>query len=571
MKSRAWKSLFSLSIFFLIFIPLLSQPEPAQAGTYDCTSQSTIPQSECEALVTLYNSTDGDNWTDNTNWLTGEDPCAWFGISCVAGSPGYVDKIELGVNALSGTIPTEIGVFSNLTELWLHYNSLTGSIPAELGDLSNLVKLSLINNQLTGSIPPELGGLDSIDMLVFSVNQLTGSIPAELGSLSNLTNLNFKDNQLTGTVPEELGNLSLLTKLYLQDNPNLTGALPSTLADLELDTLNYENTNICTPQEPVFLSWHDAIWSLTPSGIACPYLAALTSPSGKISETNPAYNWEADDGADEYRLYVSGPSGTVYNTWLDESSVCVSDNCTYTIGGELETGNHTWYIQTRSAIASGPWTDGMEFEVGDPAPISPTGTISDVTPTYTWEEWEGAQDYRLFVSHATLGTVVDEWYEASVCTEGSCTATSDVHLRTGNHSFTFQAKNDAGTINVWSTYLGFKLLNSTSPDEAIVPISPTGGETTDVNPTYTWNAVERASWYKIFVGSQTTGKVYNAYHRAAEVCYGATCDVTPTNYLLSGSPVSSLEYATEFNWYVMPVNVAGNGSFSSALNFVTRP
>ena len=32
-------------------------------------SYAQIPQIEREALVALYNSTDGANWTDNTGWL----------------------------------------------------------------------------------------------------------------------------------------------------------------------------------------------------------------------------------------------------------------------------------------------------------------------------------------------------------------------------------------------------------------------------------------------------------------------------------------------------------------------
>ena len=36
-------------------------------------------------LVSLYNSTDGDNWRDNDNWLVG-DPCIndWHGVYCDA-------------------------------------------------------------------------------------------------------------------------------------------------------------------------------------------------------------------------------------------------------------------------------------------------------------------------------------------------------------------------------------------------------------------------------------------------------------------------------------------------------
>lgn len=43
---------------------------PTQADTGLCAEQTDLPVSECEALVALYNSTDGDNWTDNTGWLT---------------------------------------------------------------------------------------------------------------------------------------------------------------------------------------------------------------------------------------------------------------------------------------------------------------------------------------------------------------------------------------------------------------------------------------------------------------------------------------------------------------------
>jgi hypothetical protein len=32
------------------------------------------------ALVALFNATDGDNWTDNTNWLTG-NVNTWYGIT----------------------------------------------------------------------------------------------------------------------------------------------------------------------------------------------------------------------------------------------------------------------------------------------------------------------------------------------------------------------------------------------------------------------------------------------------------------------------------------------------------
>ena len=44
---------------------------------------------------------------------------------------------------MSGTIPTDLGLLSELTYLDLSYNDLTGTIPTELGLLSELMSLGV--------------------------------------------------------------------------------------------------------------------------------------------------------------------------------------------------------------------------------------------------------------------------------------------------------------------------------------------------------------------------------------------------------------------------------------------
>ncbi|MEN8220435.1 MAG: hypothetical protein ABFS56_29620 [Pseudomonadota bacterium] len=51
-----------------------------QAAT-DCATVTQIPSTECEALVALYNSTDGDNWQNNRKWLETNKPCGWTGVA----------------------------------------------------------------------------------------------------------------------------------------------------------------------------------------------------------------------------------------------------------------------------------------------------------------------------------------------------------------------------------------------------------------------------------------------------------------------------------------------------------
>jgi RHS repeat-associated protein len=197
-------------------------------------AQAAIPASERAALITLYNATDGANWTNKDGWLgaVGTE-CDWFGVICFLPlSPeAHINYLDLSSNHLSGTIPTELGQLNQLQHLYLFSNQLIGTIPAELGQLSQLNQIILGNNQLSGTIPAELGQLSQLGDLDLGVNQLSGAIPAELGQLSQMYYLALMGNQLSGTIPAELGQLSQLRTLYLHVN-QLSGAIPAELGQL---------------------------------------------------------------------------------------------------------------------------------------------------------------------------------------------------------------------------------------------------------------------------------------------------------------------------------------------------
>ena len=196
--------------------------------SFSCDDVTEIPQAECEALVALYNSTDGANWSNNSGWMETTTPCNWYGVTC---SAGHVTGLYLYNNQLSGSIPPELGNLTNLQDLWLQTNQLSGSIPPELGNLTNLRHLYLYDNQLSGNIPPELGNLTNLRCLSLWTNQLSGSIPPELGNLTNLTHLLLYDNQLSGSIPPELGNLTNLQQLSLALN-QLSDSIPPELGNL---------------------------------------------------------------------------------------------------------------------------------------------------------------------------------------------------------------------------------------------------------------------------------------------------------------------------------------------------
>ena len=186
------------------------------------------------ALMALYNSTDGANWTTNTNWGSSLTLANWDGVTTDA--DGRVTDLELDDNNLVGTLPSELRSLTSLTSLMLSENKLSGNIP-NLSGLSQLEHLDLGDNQLNGTLPGWLGNLTTLEVLSLWGNQLSGTIP-NLGSLTNLRELHLDHNELSGAIPRWVSNLTNLEQLYLDDN-QLRGTVPdlsrlTNLTDLSL-------------------------------------------------------------------------------------------------------------------------------------------------------------------------------------------------------------------------------------------------------------------------------------------------------------------------------------------------
>lgn len=204
-----------------------------------------MPAAERDALIAIYNATDGANWTDNTNWNTAAPVNTWSGVTV---ENNVVTRLELIGNNLNGTLPNDIGNLVNLEFLTIRTNlSLSGTLPATLGNLSNIELLTIDNTSITGNIPIEITNLQNLTNLNLAKNLLTGQLPPELGNLTNLMSFIADTNQLDGSIPPELGNLTNLTTLILGFN-NLTGAIPTTFENLtNMANLNISNNNLTGP------------------------------------------------------------------------------------------------------------------------------------------------------------------------------------------------------------------------------------------------------------------------------------------------------------------------------------
>ena len=212
------------------YVKATSGPVGAQATV---RVESRSDGADREALAALYEATDGENWTDNTNWLSDRPLGEWHGVE--ADATGRITSLQFFNNNLSGFLPPELGDLTSLTKLAIYEytgeSRLPAPIPPELGKLSNLRELALAGTGLTGSIPPELGDLTNLTELVLWVNDFSGSIPPELGDLKKLTHLDLIDTDLVGIVPPTLIGLPL--RYFAWDS--------------------YEG--LCMPGTPAFADW----------------------------------------------------------------------------------------------------------------------------------------------------------------------------------------------------------------------------------------------------------------------------------------------------------------------------
>ncbi len=277
-------------------------PTPTPTPTPICNPNAVIPEQECQALQSLYESTAGKNWywqsdKQGSKWLEKGNICGsgfvggvvlypgWYGVGCTNPPTGkkHVISLNLSDSQLNGFIPADLDNLTQLQSLDLSNNQLSGSIPSALGNLLELQIFNLSNNQLSDSIPPELGNLLELRILNLSNNQLSGSILPALGELLQLQTLNLSYNQLSGAIPAELYATPrlTLTTLALNHNPELTGTLAlsisnltglkqlevqstslrgrlpvDSLLELHLETMSYTQTQLCEPSGTItFTNW----------------------------------------------------------------------------------------------------------------------------------------------------------------------------------------------------------------------------------------------------------------------------------------------------------------------------
>ena len=156
------------------------------------------------ALIKLYKSTNGDNWTHNDNWCSEKDINEWYGVY------KYKDKCRLSLanNNLTGyidqTFPDNVNIDLDCENNLLTFLNVSGCSSLRILDCSNnqlnsldvsgcanLSELNCLNNQLTSL---KASGCTSLSSLSLGKMQLSS---LDVSGCSSLATLYCNDNKLT--------------------------------------------------------------------------------------------------------------------------------------------------------------------------------------------------------------------------------------------------------------------------------------------------------------------------------------------------------------------------------------
>ena len=231
------------------------------------------------ALEAIYRAMGGDDWEDNTNWMSDEPLGEWYGVDTY--ESGRVQYLELQDNDVTGEIPAEIGLLDSLFSFHLRDATVTGPIPPAIGRLKRLRDLNLRETGVEGPLPPEMGGMTGLDYLSLSYTELSGPLPETFADLDvghiylygtdvclprSLTEWYESRDDASELVPciPETSDREVLDSLFTKTGGEDWGRKDNWRTDKSLNTWSGITTDAEGYVTEIFLPWNNLTDSIPP-------------------------------------------------------------------------------------------------------------------------------------------------------------------------------------------------------------------------------------------------------------------------------------------------------------------
>ena len=179
----------------------------------------------------------------------------------------------------------------------------------------------------------------------------------------------------------------------------------------------------------------------------------------------PTFQWNGVAGAVSYDIVVRDA-----NTGLNAATGTNILETSWTPPADLPVGAYRWFVKAVSADGYKSSASSLiDFFIGGRTEVlTPTGTTSDRTPTFTWRPVDGADAYTVQVDRLDVPTV-----RAIFVTSLSpkTVFTPPTPLKPGTYRVWVRAIETFGELSPWSKAVDFTVTQSAEPDrQTLVPM-----------------------------------------------------------------------------------------------------
>lgn len=227
-------------------------------------------------------------------------------------------------------------------------------------------------------------------------------------------------------------------------------------------------------------------------------------PDGEpIADNTPTFTWDPVDGVTVYQIQVDDEN--TFAAPVVFMNLVAGAN-SYTPGDALNDGTYYWRVRAEAPGTPDPWSEIYTFSIDTEGPVapvlvSPSGTITDLTPTFDWEPVADAAEYNLVVT-----SIADEEVINIMTSETEYTPDEPL-ADNSDYTWTVRAKDALENWGVFAEPLEFTIdVPVPAAPELLYPEDHTSASTT---PTFEWGEVEYGVLYNLVVWNADAEEVIN--------------------------------------------------------------
>lgn len=298
-------------------------------------------------------------------------------------------------------------------------------------------------------------------------------------------------------------------------------------------------------------TWGSLGFSITAA--ATPESVVITGPTGSTTDTTPTITWNAAGNADHYEVLIY--SATLGQMVDGNNNVA---GTSYTPASAIPDDTYQVFVRavaansTAGAWSSTQFTVNSSVTPGEVFITGPSGSVSDATPTITWNAATNADHYEVLIYSTTLGQMA-----ASDANVGGTSFTPGSELADDSYVAYVRAVSSDGTPGNWGMQ-EFSVSTSTAPGD--VTVTGPSQSTPDATPTVTWDAAANADHYEIQVYSTTQGQLVESANNVTATSYTLSTQLPADSYRVYIRAVDG--NGTPGNWSTYDFNVVAAAALS---------